>query len=112
MKHGEEGSETRELLRDVGNGGCMDNPFIFLGFLGPGDVIGRSKLLFVLRSICRPFRVAGSSPKVLEGNEFKGIKFTGESGDDEGEGSESDEVSVVRVGEESADSEVWVDVLS
>lgn len=56
--------------------------------------------------------VDGSSPKVLEGNEFKGIRLIGESGDDEGEGSESDEVSVVRVGEESADSEFCVDTLS
>lgn len=97
---------------DVGKGGCMDRPFIFLGFLGPGDVIGRSKAWFVLRSICRLFIVVGSSPKVLEGKECKGIRLTGESGDDEGEGSDSEDVSVVKVGEESADSEFWVDVLS
>lgn len=112
IKHGEEGSETKELFK-AANGGCIDRPFMFLGFLGPGEVIGRSKLLiFVLRSIWRPSIFVGSSPKVVNGNEFKGMRFTGESGDDEGEGSDSEEVSVVRVGEESADSEFCVDVLS
>jgi hypothetical protein len=86
---------------------------MFLGFLGPGEVIGLSKpLVFMLRSICSPFIVVGSSPKVLDGNEFRGIKLTGESGEDAGEGSDSDEVSVVNVGEESADSELCVEVLS
>lgn len=49
---------------------------------------------------------------MLEGNEPRGIRLTGESGDDEGEGSDKDDVSVVRVGEESADSEFCVDILS
>jgi hypothetical protein len=51
IKQGEEGSGTKELFKDVANGGCMDRPFIFLGFLGPGDVIGRSKLLLAFLSI-------------------------------------------------------------
>jgi hypothetical protein len=53
--------------------------------------------------------VFGSPPKLGEGNEFNGIRLTltGESGDEEGEGSDNEEVSVVKVvvGEESADSE-------
>jgi hypothetical protein len=55
-----------------------------------------------------------SRPKDVAGKEFSGMRFTGESGEDEGEGSESEEVSVVSVvvGEDSADSEFWVDVLS
>ncbi len=43
------------------------------------------------------------------------MKLTGESGDEEGEGSDSDDESVheaVVVGDESADSEFCVDVLS
>jgi hypothetical protein len=43
------------------------------------------------------------------------MRWTGESGDDEGDGSVSGDESVVEkvvVGDESADSEAWVDVLS
>jgi hypothetical protein len=46
---------------------------------------------------------------------FNGTKLTGESGEDEGEGSDKGEESVVDrvvVGEESADSDIWVEVLS
>ena len=46
---------------------------------------------------------------------FRGIRWTGESGEDEGEGSERGDESVVEkvvVGEDSADSEACVDVLS
>lgn len=86
---------------------------MFLGFLGPGDVIGLLGLpLSALRLIWSPSIFVGSSPNVLEGNEPKGIRLIGESGDDEGEGSDKDDVSVVRVGEESADSEFCVDILS
>jgi hypothetical protein len=56
-----------------------------------------------------------SMPKVVEGKLFSGMRWTGESGEDEGEGSERDEESVVDrvvVGEESADSEVCVEMLS
>jgi hypothetical protein len=48
-------------------------------------------------------------------NEDSGRRFTGESGDEEGEGSEREEESVheaVVVGEDPADSEFCVDVLS
>ena len=46
---------------------------------------------------------------------LSGIKVSGESGDDDGDGPERGEESVVEsvvVGEESADSEVRVEVLS
>ena len=46
---------------------------------------------------------------------FSGTRLTGESGDDDGEGSERGEESVVDkvvVGEESADSDIWVELLS
>lgn len=46
---------------------------------------------------------------------FKGIKLTGESGEEDGEGSERGEESLVDrvvVGEESADSDMDVEVLS
>jgi hypothetical protein len=61
-------------------------------------------------STLRVFMLDDKPPKVVAGNEFSGIKLTGESGDDEGDGSDSEDVSVVRVGEESA--EFCVDVLS
>ncbi len=62
----------------------------------------------------RWFRVEGSPPKLVAVNELRGIKLTGESGDEDGDGSDNDEVSVVKVvvGEDSADSELCVDVLS
>lgn len=53
--------------------------------------------------------------KLVEGKLLRGIRFVGESGDDDGEGSESGEESVVDsvvVGEESADSDIWVEMLS
>lgn len=90
----------------------MERPFMFLR-LGAGDVMGRVK-----RGACsETVRLAmdGKAPKDVPGKTFKGTRLTGESGDEEGEGSESDEESVhdtVVVGDESADSEVWVDVLS
>ncbi len=46
---------------------------------------------------------------------MSGSRLSGESGDDDGDGSERGEESVVEsvvVGEESSDSEVWVEVLS
>lgn len=111
MNEGDEGSETRLEDRELANGGCIDKPFIFL-LLGEGDVIGLSRLLesFTVRL----FIVDGRPPKLVAGNEFRGIRLTGESGEDDGDGSERDEVSVVKVvvGEESADSEFCVEVLS
>lgn len=63
----------------------------------------------------RPADIEGKTPKEGPGNAASGTKFTGESGEEEGEGSEREEESVqdiVVVGEESADSEACVDVLS
>jgi hypothetical protein len=54
-------------------------------------------------------------PKLVAGKLLSGIRFMGESGEEEGEASDRGEESVVDsvvVGEESADSEVCVDVLS
>lgn len=55
------------------------------------------------------------APNDGPGNCDKGISWMGESGDDDGEGSDRDDESVhetVVVGDESADSDVCVDVLS
>lgn len=90
----------------------MERPFMFLR-LGAGDVMGRIK-----RGACsETVRLAmeGKAPKVVPGNALRGTRLIGESGEEEGEGSESDEESVhdtVVVGDESADSEFWVEVLS
>lgn len=83
---------------------------------GEGEVIGRrrrggSAKLMVLAGagmLERP-------PNEVAGKLLRGMRLTGESGDDEGEGSERGEESVVDsvvVGEESADSDVCVEVLS
>lgn len=55
-----------------------------------------------------------SVPKLVAGKLLSGIRFMGESGEEEGEASDRGEESVVDsvvVGEESADSEVCVKVL-
>lgn len=56
--------------------------------------------------------VDGSAPKEVPGKLFSGIKLMGESGDEDGEGSDNEDVSVVSVvvGDESA--EFCVEVLS
>ena len=54
-------------------------------------------------------------PKLVAGKLLSGMRFIGESGEDEGDASDRGEESVVEsvvVGDESADSEVCVDVLS
>lgn len=59
--------------------------------------------------------IEGSPPKEVPGKALRGTRFTGESGEDEGEGSESEEESVhetVVVGDESADSDACMDALS
>ena len=56
-----------------------------------------------------------SKPNVEAPNEERGTSVTGDSGDELGEGSESEEestVDIVVVGEESVESDVCVDVLS
>lgn len=91
----------------------MERPFMFLGRRGAGEVMGRIKGF--LCSETAKVAMEGKPPKLVDGKAFKGTRLTGESGEDEGEGSDSDEESVhdtVVVGEESADSDVCVDVLS
>ena len=89
----------------------MNNPFKFLGRRGAGEVIGLANWVSLT---VRWFMVEGSPPKLVALNEFKGIRLTGESGEDDGDGSDKEEVSVVKVvvGEDSADSEFCVDILS
>ncbi len=89
---------------------------IFLGFLGPGDVMGRSSCSSRGEVASAIFRLwKESNPKFEEENEDKGTNVIGDSGDELGEGSESEEestVDIVVVGEESVESEACVDVLS
>lgn len=49
----------------------------------------------------------------MPGKLLSGNKWTGESGDDDGDGSEREDVSVARVvvGEESADSKLGVEAM-
>lgn len=74
--------------------------------LGAGDVMGRIK-----RGACSEtvrLAIEGKAPNVVPGKALRGTKLTGESGEEDGEGSESEEESVqdtVVVGDESADSE-------
>lgn len=112
MKDGDEGSDERfEEEWWPPRGGCMERPFMFRAFLGEGEVTGRDRLESLT---VRAFIVLESPPKLVAGKEVRGIRFTGESGDDEGEGSENDPLSVVKVvvGDESVDSEFCVEVLS
>jgi len=90
----------------------MERPFMFLGRRGAGDVMGRPEFGSDKLRLARP----DNPPKVAVGaNVCRGSRFTGESGEEEGDGSERSEESVqdtVVVGEDSADSVVCVDVLS
>jgi len=111
MKEGEDGSETNEEESEL-NGGWIERPFIFLGRRGAGDVIGRSRCVSDRLRLAIPDRPANG----VGANVVSGIEFTGESGEEDGEGSERSEESVqdtVVVGDDSADSAVvCVDVLS
>jgi hypothetical protein len=108
MKEGEEGSDNNDK---VVVGGWMDRPFMFLSRLGPGEVMGRSRFgseTVSLAMLDRP-------PKGVGAKLGRCARLIGESGDEDGDGSErSDESAIdnVVVGEESADSVVCVDVLS
>lgn len=104
MNEGDAGSETWELDVEL-KGGWIERPFIFLGRLGAGDVIGRSTLG---GSEILSEAIDARPPKDMPGKDDSGGRFTGESGDEDGEGSESEEESVherVVVGDDSADSE-------
>lgn len=81
---------------------------MFLGRRGEGDVIGRPKLVVSAADMVFIEDNGPRPPKDVAGKEFRGIKLTGESGDDEGDGSDSGEQSLVEsvvVGEDSADSD-------
>jgi hypothetical protein len=111
MKTGDEGSEVTGFPRDA-KGGVIDNPFIFFARLGAGDVMG---LPLVCVSTTLSESNAGKVPNVVAVREDKGTRFTGESGDEDGDGSDNEDESVhdiVVVGEDSTESEVCVDALS
>lgn len=83
----------------------MDRPFMFLR-LGAGDVIGRARRGPDSETVRAS--IGGRAPKLVPGNALRGTRLTGESGDEEGDGSESEAESVqdtVVVGEESVDSD-------
>lgn len=84
--------------------------FGFFGFRGDGDVIGRISFRVSVLGLSTILRLWNeSSPKDEPEKEDNGIKVTGDSGDDEGEGSESEDestVDIVVVGDESVESEV------
>jgi hypothetical protein len=90
--------------------------FGFLNFLGEGEVIGRSVPVGG-RTGFRPatFRLwKASKPNGPPVKDDSGTTVTGDSGDEDGEGSDNEEesiVDIVVVGEESVESEAWVDVL-
>lgn len=119
MNEGDAGSETR-VDDSVGEtkGGCMDRPFMLRARRGDGDVMGRSRpWLFasITEREARPTDMEENPPKEGPGNAASGTRFIGESGEEEGDGSERDEESVpdiVVVGDESADPDICVDVLS
>lgn len=67
-----------------------------------------------LSGMVRVFR-GGRAPKDVAGKDDKGMRLMGESGEEDGEGSDKEDESVmdrVVVGDDSADSEACVDVLS
>lgn len=103
MKTGEQGSDINDD-ESAPKGGWIDRPFMFLGRRGLGDVIGRSG---AFSDIERP-DIPDSPPKGVGANVDRGIMFTtGESGDEDGDGSERSDESVhdtVVVGDDSADS--------
>lgn len=112
MKDGEEGSETREEAREL-KGGWMERPFMFLGLRGAGEVMGRCTRL---GSDTERLAMRGKSlvKGCIGAKVERGIRFTGESGEDDGDGSERSEESVqdtVVVGDDSADSVARLDVL-
>lgn len=113
MNDGEDGSEASVEASELeANGGCIESPFMLRGRLGPGDVMGRTRVVG-----SETFKVAMDErpPNVGPAKEDRGIKLTGESGDEDGDWSDNDEESVqeaVVVGDESLDSVICVEVLS
>lgn len=115
INEGDAGSDTSVVAVLPIKGGWMESPFMFFGRRGEGDVIGRPKL--EVSETVRVFMedMGGRAPKDVAGKEDRGIRLTGESGEEEGEGSDNGEESLVDrvvVGDDSADSDAWVEVLS
>ena len=88
----------------------------FLGFLGCGEVIGRSSAsdgrMGSISATCRFLK--DSMPNDDPENEESGRSVMGDSGEELGEGSEREEESMVEmvvVGEDSVESDACVDVL-
>jgi hypothetical protein len=111
IKDGDVGSDgfAAEL-----KGGCIERPFMFFARLGAGDVVGLSRC-FASHTLSVAIDDNPPNEEQLEVSEDSGTRFIGESGDEEGDGSEREEESVhdaVVVGEDPADSEFCVDVLS
>jgi hypothetical protein len=108
-----DGDAGSEIRFEAMAGGWIERPFMFRARLGDGDVMGLSVLL---KSMAAREDIAdGRGPKLGPGKDESGIKLMGESGDEDGEGSERGEESAVDrvvVGDESADSEACVEVLS
>lgn len=108
MKEGDAGSDTSEVERVFAKGGCMESPFIFRGRRGPGEVMGRTSRRGAGASETVRLAIDGNAPKDEAGKALRGTRLTGESGEDDGDGSDSEDESVhetVVVGDESADSE-------
>lgn len=88
----------------------------FLGFRGDGEVIGLSSLSGNLGVMSTIFRLWNESkPKFDPENGDSGTSVIGDSGEELGEGSDSDDestVDIVVVGEDSVESDACVDVLS
>jgi hypothetical protein len=114
MNAGEQGSER--TVWDVGEvtiGGCIESPFMFRSLLGDGEVMGRSRV--GASGTFKVIMAGGCRLKLGPAKLLRGTMLIGESGDDDGDGSDSGEESVVDmvvVGDESADSDICVDVLS
>jgi hypothetical protein len=91
-------------------GAWIDRFFMLRSLLGDGEVIGRSRIGASGTLSVVVWRPKGAEVKLLNGR-----MLMGESGDDDGDGSDSGEESVVDmvvVGDESADSDICVEVLS
>lgn len=113
INEGEAGSDSSETVLVVAaNGGWIERPFMFRARRGEGEVIGRCRRIgsgATPSDSVLTMGLLGNMLKVVEGKLFSGIRLIGESGDEEGDGSDKGEESVVErvvVGDESADSEV------
>jgi hypothetical protein len=113
IKEGEDGSEVN--VSRVGRR-LSARLLGFLGFLGEGEVIGRSTVSCGGLSNSPIFRLwKESNPNDDPVNDDSGMRVIGDSGDELGDGSDNEDestVDIVVVGEESVESEACVEVLS